>query len=59
MPFDAGASSTAPGPASWPIQAENARSLERLLIQREHLLPLPKESALSQCPRVLIVDLSP
>jgi hypothetical protein len=55
--FDVGGIFNRPGTGSWPIQAESVEELEGLLIQREHLLPLPKESAaLANVLEVLIVD---
>jgi hypothetical protein len=55
--FDVGGIFNRPGTGSWPIQAENVADLERQLIEREHLLPLPKESAaLANVLEVLVVD---
>lgn len=55
--FDVGGIFIRPGAGSWPIQAENVADLERQLIEREHLLPLPKESAaLANVLEVLVVD---
>lgn len=55
--FDVGGIFNRPGAGSWPIQAENVADLERQLIEREHLLPLPKESAaLANVLEVLVVD---
>jgi hypothetical protein len=55
--FDVGGIFNRPGTGSWPIQADSVADLETQLIQREHLLPLPKESAaLANVLEVLVVD---
>lgn len=55
--FDVGGIFNRPGTGSWPLQAGNVADLEAQLIQREHLLPLPKESAaLANVLEVLVVD---
>jgi Restriction endonuclease EcoRV len=55
--FDVGGIFNRPGAGAWPIQAESVADLERQLIEREHLLPLPKESAaLANVLEVLVVD---
>jgi hypothetical protein len=43
--FDVGGIFNRPGTGPWPIRADTVEDLEAQLIQREHLLPLPKESA--------------
>jgi hypothetical protein len=55
--FDVGGIFNRPGAGSWPLQAESVADLEEQLIEREHLLPLPKESAaLANVLEVLVVD---
>jgi hypothetical protein len=55
--FDVGGIFNRPGSGSWPMQAESVADLEAQLIEREHLLPLPKESAaLANVLEVLVVD---
>jgi Restriction endonuclease EcoRV len=55
--FDVGGIFNRPGTGSWPMQVDSVADLEAQLIQREHLLPLPKESAaLANVLEVLVVD---
>jgi hypothetical protein len=55
--FDVGGIFNRPGAGSWPIRAESLTDLEAQLIEREHLLPLPKEpAALANVLEVLVVD---
>ena len=55
--FDVGGIFNRPGTGTWPLQAESVADLEAQLIRREHLLPLPKESAaLANVLEVLVVD---
>jgi Restriction endonuclease EcoRV len=55
--FDVGGIFNRPGTGSWPIRAESLTDLEAQLIEREHLLPLPKEpAALANVLEVLVVD---
>jgi Restriction endonuclease EcoRV len=55
--FDVGGIFNRPGIGSWPLRAESLDDLEAQLIEREHLLPLPKESAaLANVLEVLVVD---
>lgn len=55
--FDVGGIFNRPGTGSWPMQVKSVADLEAQLIQREHLLPLPKESAaLANVLEVLVVD---
>jgi hypothetical protein len=55
--FDVGGTFNRPGTGSWPLHAESVADLEAQLIEREHLLPLPKEpAALANVLEVLVVD---
>jgi hypothetical protein len=55
--FDVGGIFNRPGAGSWPLRATSVADLEAQLVEREHLLPLPKESAaLANVLEVLVAD---